>query len=169
MHGIYGVLSLVWNQTRPLFQRPNICNTFKLCYLMFVLFSIGHGTFMWWEQKHVLHNHSSFNQVLSEFFPPKGIRISWRKCKTVTPMKCAHYAVWLVVVLWWQNHTSMGKVPSQTHVFPILSVFKSMLVPINNFIALFNDFLETFHNILNLMRAWPLPILRIVSKIVQIH
>lgn len=47
VHGIYGILKLVWNQTWPLFQRPNITNTFQLCYLMFVLFSIGHGTFMW--------------------------------------------------------------------------------------------------------------------------
>lgn len=47
VHGVYGILKLVWNQTWPLFQRPHLGSTLKLCYLMFVLFSIGHGTFMW--------------------------------------------------------------------------------------------------------------------------
>lgn len=46
--GVYGVVKLVWNQTWPLFQRPHVQNTLKLCYLMAVLFSIGHGTFMWY-------------------------------------------------------------------------------------------------------------------------
>lgn len=47
VHGVYGILKLVWNQTWPLFQQPHLGSTLKLCYLMFVLFSIGHGTFMW--------------------------------------------------------------------------------------------------------------------------
>ncbi|XP_055305410.1 synaptic vesicle glycoprotein 2A-like [Sitodiplosis mosellana] len=48
VRGIYGISNLVWNQTWPLFKRPNVGSTFQLCYLMFVLFSIGHGTFMWY-------------------------------------------------------------------------------------------------------------------------
>lgn len=48
VRGVVGILKLVWNQTWPLFQRPHVASTFQLCYLMFVLFSIGHGTFMWW-------------------------------------------------------------------------------------------------------------------------
>lgn len=47
VHGIHGMAKLVWNQTWPLFQQPHAKNTFKLCFLMFVLFSIGHGSFMW--------------------------------------------------------------------------------------------------------------------------
>lgn len=41
VHGVYGVVKLIWNQTVPLFQRPHAENTLKLCYLMFILFSIG--------------------------------------------------------------------------------------------------------------------------------
>lgn len=45
--GVGGVMCLLWNQTWPLFVPPHLGNTVKLCYLMFVLFSCGHGTFMW--------------------------------------------------------------------------------------------------------------------------
>lgn len=45
--GCFGILKLVWNQTWPLFKAPHVGNTLKLCYLMAVLFSVGHGTFMW--------------------------------------------------------------------------------------------------------------------------
>lgn len=47
VHGFIGVFKLLWNQTWPLFMPPHLGNTLKLCYLMFVLFSVGHGTFMW--------------------------------------------------------------------------------------------------------------------------
>lgn len=47
VRGIGGVLKLLWNQTWPLFMPPHLGNTIKLCYLMFILFSVGHGTFMW--------------------------------------------------------------------------------------------------------------------------
>lgn len=45
--GVSGVFKLLWNQTWPLFVQPHVGNTVKLCYLMFVLFSCGHGAFMW--------------------------------------------------------------------------------------------------------------------------
>lgn len=47
VHGLAGVVKLLWNQTWPLFMPPHLGNTVKLCYLMFILFSVGHGTFMW--------------------------------------------------------------------------------------------------------------------------
>lgn len=47
VRGFGGVMKLLWNQTWPLFVAPHLGNTFKLCYLMFILFSVGHGTAMW--------------------------------------------------------------------------------------------------------------------------
>lgn len=47
VRGFGGILKLLWNQTWPLFVPPHLGNTIKLCYLMFLLFSVGHGTFMW--------------------------------------------------------------------------------------------------------------------------
>lgn len=45
--GCCNVIRLLWSQTKPIFQKPLIENTWKLCYIIFVVFSIGHGTFMW--------------------------------------------------------------------------------------------------------------------------
>lgn len=45
--GISGMAKLLWNQTWPLFVPPHLSNTLKLSFLMFILFSIAHGTFMW--------------------------------------------------------------------------------------------------------------------------
>lgn len=45
--GFCGFLNLVVKQTKPIFQQPLLTNTWKLCYIIFVMFSIGHGTFMW--------------------------------------------------------------------------------------------------------------------------
>lgn len=45
--GCCNIIRLLWSQTKPIFQRPLLSNTWKLCYIIFVVFSIGHGTFMW--------------------------------------------------------------------------------------------------------------------------
>lgn len=45
--GIYGLFKLIIIQTKPIFQFPLFANTWKLCYIIFVLFSIGHGAFVW--------------------------------------------------------------------------------------------------------------------------
>lgn len=45
--GMCGMLELIWNQTWPLFVQPYAAITWKLCYLMFVLYAIGHGALMW--------------------------------------------------------------------------------------------------------------------------
>jgi len=45
--GIGGMLRLAWNQTWPLFMKPHLAPTLKLCYLMFILFAIGQGILMW--------------------------------------------------------------------------------------------------------------------------
>lgn len=47
VHGIANVLTLLWNQTWPLFAPPHLWNTLKLSYLTFILFSAGHGAFIW--------------------------------------------------------------------------------------------------------------------------
>lgn len=44
--GIGGFLGLVMKPTKPVFQKPLLTNTWKLCYVIFVMFSISHGTFM---------------------------------------------------------------------------------------------------------------------------
>lgn len=45
--GFVGILKLIWNQTKPIFMHPYADTTAKLCYMIFVLFFIGHGTFLW--------------------------------------------------------------------------------------------------------------------------
>lgn len=45
--GFANILKLVWSQTKPIFVRPYVVNTLALCYMIFALFAIGHGSFMW--------------------------------------------------------------------------------------------------------------------------
>ncbi|XP_055912605.1 putative transporter svop-1 [Eupeodes corollae] len=47
IHGLKGALSLIWNQTKPLFSRNRIVHTTNICGIMFVIFAISQGTFMW--------------------------------------------------------------------------------------------------------------------------
>lgn len=46
--GFCNLLRLLWSQTKPIFLPPLLTHTWKLCYLIFAIFAIGHGTFMWW-------------------------------------------------------------------------------------------------------------------------
>lgn len=45
--GFMNILKLVWNQTKPIFVPPYLDSTVKLCFMVFTLFAIGHGTAMW--------------------------------------------------------------------------------------------------------------------------
>lgn len=45
--GILGMLNLIWNQTWPLFVKPYRGATLSLCYIVFILYSIGQGQVMW--------------------------------------------------------------------------------------------------------------------------
>lgn len=45
--GVVNILKLVWEQTWPVFAPPHVGKTLKMSFLIFILFSIGHGTFMW--------------------------------------------------------------------------------------------------------------------------
>lgn len=45
--GIFGIFELIWKQTSPLFMKPHLGPTVKLCYLMVVLFSVGQGQVVW--------------------------------------------------------------------------------------------------------------------------
>lgn len=47
--GFVNIMKLVWNQTKPIFVPPYLDKTLKLSYIMFIVFSIGHGTFMWYD------------------------------------------------------------------------------------------------------------------------
>lgn len=45
--GLMNVMKLVWNQTKPIFVPPYLDSTVKLCFIAFVLFAVGNGTFAW--------------------------------------------------------------------------------------------------------------------------
>lgn len=45
--GFWTVILLFCSQFKQLFSPPLLSHTWKLCYLMFAIFAIGHGTFMW--------------------------------------------------------------------------------------------------------------------------
>lgn len=41
------MLKLMWTQTKPIFVAPYLDSTVKLCFMVFTLFAVGHGTIMW--------------------------------------------------------------------------------------------------------------------------
>lgn len=45
--GFANFAKLVWNQTKPIFIPPYLDSTVKLCFMVFTLFAIGHGTVLW--------------------------------------------------------------------------------------------------------------------------
>lgn len=45
--GFCSILRLLWCQTKPIFIQPHLKNTWKLSFIIFVIFSIAHGTFQW--------------------------------------------------------------------------------------------------------------------------
>lgn len=45
--GIDDLIGMIVKQTTPIFRKPMLTNTWKLCYIIFVMFLISHGTFMW--------------------------------------------------------------------------------------------------------------------------
>lgn len=46
--GFCNIVKFVWDQTRPIFMQPHLENTLKISYIIFVVFAIGHGSFMWY-------------------------------------------------------------------------------------------------------------------------
>lgn len=47
-HGFCNIMRLLWSQTKPIFLPPLRTHTWKVCYIIFVMFALGHGTFMWY-------------------------------------------------------------------------------------------------------------------------
>lgn len=45
--GVVEVFRLIVKQTTPVFRKPMVSNTLKLGYIIFAMFLIAHGTFMW--------------------------------------------------------------------------------------------------------------------------
>lgn len=45
--GISGFFDLVVKQTKPIFQRPLNVYTWKLSYIIFMVFATGHGALIW--------------------------------------------------------------------------------------------------------------------------
>lgn len=44
--GFCNIVQLLWSQTKPIFIAPLLSHTWKLCYLIFAIFLIGHGNFL---------------------------------------------------------------------------------------------------------------------------
>ncbi|XP_031628517.1 synaptic vesicle glycoprotein 2C-like isoform X1 [Contarinia nasturtii] len=45
--GFVNIMKLVWKQTKPIFVPPYLDSTVKLCFIVFTLFAVGHGSVMW--------------------------------------------------------------------------------------------------------------------------
>lgn len=45
--GIKGALGLIWSQTVPLFSRERVFQTLNICGIMFIVFAVSQGCFMW--------------------------------------------------------------------------------------------------------------------------
>lgn len=45
--GICGFFNLIVKQTKPVFKKPLFTNTWKMCYMICIIFSVGHGCLMW--------------------------------------------------------------------------------------------------------------------------
>ncbi|XP_055295579.1 synaptic vesicle glycoprotein 2C-like [Sitodiplosis mosellana] len=72
--GICDFLSLVIEQTKPVLQKPLFTNTWKLCYIILVMFSIGHGTFMWFPDFLMqLQRYEGIPKTLCEIVGPKAV------------------------------------------------------------------------------------------------
>lgn len=59
------IVKSIWKQTKPIFQAPYLTNTWKLCFIIIVIFSIGHGTFVWFLD--------FMTQVRNNVGPPKTL------------------------------------------------------------------------------------------------
>lgn len=47
IRGVKDALNLIWSQTVPLFYKERCLHTINICLIMFVVFAISQGTFMW--------------------------------------------------------------------------------------------------------------------------
>lgn len=45
--GFCNIIELLWQQTKPIFMPPLLIHTWKMCYILFVLFAVSHGTGIW--------------------------------------------------------------------------------------------------------------------------
>lgn len=45
--GVSGVMHLMYNQSWPLLVKPHLVTMIQLCCMMFYLFAIGYGNYMW--------------------------------------------------------------------------------------------------------------------------
>lgn len=45
--GFTDIVRLLWSQTKPLFLPPLFTHTWKLCYMIFVIYTVGYGTYVW--------------------------------------------------------------------------------------------------------------------------
>lgn len=45
--GAWNIIQSIWTQTKPIFQEPLLHNTWKLCYILFIMLAVGQGSSMW--------------------------------------------------------------------------------------------------------------------------
>lgn len=48
VNGFKAVCKLLWDQTWPLFAPPHLLNMLLLCYMVFSLFFVAHGIYVWY-------------------------------------------------------------------------------------------------------------------------
>lgn len=63
--GCCNIIRSIWKQAKPIFQAPYLANTWKLCFIILVIFSIGNGLFMWFPD--------FMTQVRNNVGPPKTL------------------------------------------------------------------------------------------------
>lgn len=72
-NGFCNILQLLWSQTKPIFLPPLRCFTVQICYVTFVIFAIGHGTFMWFPDFLVqLQSYDGPSDTLCGIVQPKN-------------------------------------------------------------------------------------------------
>lgn len=47
IHNIVDAIKMMWNQTWPLFFPPHLSKICMLCYIMFALFFVSEGCYLW--------------------------------------------------------------------------------------------------------------------------
>ncbi|XP_055305413.1 synaptic vesicle glycoprotein 2C-like isoform X2 [Sitodiplosis mosellana] len=98
--GFCNIMCLLWSQTKPIFLPPLLAHTWKLCYLIFAIFAIGHGTFMWFPDFLVqLQNYNGPPKILCSVVEPKPklVQDDFEICQNVDNQNLPTYQILLGV------------------------------------------------------------------------
>ncbi|XP_037938546.1 synaptic vesicle glycoprotein 2B [Teleopsis dalmanni] len=73
IHGFKDAVKMIWNQTIPLFYKERYLHTINICLIMFVVYGISQGLFMW------------FPTILNEMISKDGLGLT--TCYIITNME----------------------------------------------------------------------------------